>query len=78
MSKSERQSITKASEAFIITVEFFKRKASQRRKEVHFTFKSVLVFEFLKNFNILAIVIATIMADKITIETLQKISLKLA
>ena len=72
--------ITKASEAFIITVEFFERKLSQRRKEVYFTFKSVSVFELYKSFNILAIVIATIMADKINIkniaEDFSEVSLK--
>ena len=37
---SERDSsITKASEAFIITVEISERKASQSRREVYFTFK---------------------------------------
>ena len=39
---------TKASEAFIITIEISERKASQRRREVYFTFKSVSVFQIFK------------------------------
>ena len=54
--------ITKASEAFIMTVE---RKASKRQREVYFTFKSLSIFQIFKSFNILATVIVTIMADKI-------------
>ena len=57
--------ITKASEAFIMTVEIFERKASKRQREVYFTFKSLSIFQIFKSFNILATVIVTIMADKI-------------
>ena len=56
--------ITKASDAFIKTVEIPRGKHNRQRK-VHFTFKSLSVFQIFKSFNILTIVIATIMADKI-------------
>ena len=59
--------ITEASEAFITTVKISKKKASQRQREVYFTFKSVPIFQIFKNFYILVIiVIATIIADKNT------------
>ena len=42
------------------------RKASQRRREVYFTFKSLSIFQIFKTFNILAtVIVTTIMADKI-------------
>ena len=57
--------ITKASEAFIITVEISERKASKRQREVYFTFKFLSIFQIFKSFNILATVIVTTMAAKI-------------
>ena len=65
--KSDRDSrITEASKAFIIKVKVSERKASQRQREVYFTFKSLLIFQIIKSFYILIIVIVTIMADKIS------------
>ena len=57
--------ITKASAAFIINTRDSESKASQRRREVYFTFISLTIFQIFKSFSILTIVIVTIMADKI-------------
>ena len=40
-------------------------RGSQRQSEVHFTFKSALIFQIFKTFSILVVVIVTIMEDKI-------------
>ena len=57
--------IVEASRAFIIVVKVSERKASQRQREVYFTFKSLLILQIFKWFYILAIVIVTIMTNKI-------------
>ena len=57
--------IAEASRAFIIAVKVSERKASQRQREVYFTFKSLLILQIFKWFYILAIVIVTIMTNKI-------------
>ena len=41
-------------------------KTLQRRREVYFTFKSVLIFQIFESFYILVLVINTIMLDKIS------------
>ena len=65
-----------------MTSEISERKASQGQREVYFTFKSVSIFQIFKSFNILAIIIVTIMAAKInkknTAENSTEVSLKTA
>ena len=65
MSKSERQLDNRDKQGFHHNSRDSKRKASQRQREVYFTFKSLSVFQIFKSVNILSIVIVTIMADKI-------------
>ena len=63
--KSERQLDNQGKRGFHHNSQDSERKASQRRREVYFTFKSLSIFQIFKSFNILTTVIVTIMADKI-------------
>ena len=56
--------ITKVSQAFTITVNISERKASQRQREVYFTFKSVLIFQIFISFNILIVTFMTVICKE--------------
>ena len=63
--------ITEAIEAFTINSQGFQEESITEAKGSILPFKSLLIFQIIKNFYILIIVIVTIMADKI--RKLQKI-----
>ena len=63
--KNERQLDNQGKRGFHHNSRDSERKASQRRRKVYFTFKSLSIFQIFQSFSILTIVIVTIMADKI-------------